>query len=106
MYDKNGELEFTAQSLVEAADALEITSASVSKGLKTEKLTCEYFFRYYSTEEPAEKIDIPWLCEIDGLKFVKQKDIADYCEVTKQAISLSVKRKSKVINGRVILWND
>jgi hypothetical protein len=46
------------------------------------------------------------LCEIDGVRFVKQGDIADYCEVTKQAISLSVKRKSKVINGKTILWKD
>lgn len=106
VYDKNGELEFTAQTITEAAETLDITNASVSKGLKTEKLTCEYFFRHYLTEEPKEKIEIPWLCEIDGVKFVKQTDIADYCEVTKQAISLSVRRKTKVINGRTILWKD
>ena len=106
VYDKNGDFEFDAETITDVAKELEITNASVSKGLKTEKLTCGYFFRHFTTDEPADTIDIPWLCEIDGVRFVKQGDIADYCEVTKQAISLSVKRKSKVINGKTILWKD
>ena len=106
VYDKSGELVMSSPFITDVAKALNITNVSISKGLKTGKVTCDHFFRYYTSDEPEERIDIPWICEIDGVRFVKQVDIADYCEVSRQAVSLAVKRQSKMINGRIILWKD
>lgn len=106
-YTKYGELEGTAATLTEVSKMIDVSTSSISRGLKTGSLACEYYFRYYpENEEPAAEIEFKWLCEIDGLKFVKQIEIADYCGVSKQAVSQSVKRKSKQINGKEILWRE
>lgn len=106
-YDRSGELEMVAPTITELSSALNISNASISKSVKTGNVSCAYFFRAFpSTEEPADKIDVPWLCEIDGIRFLKQTEVADYCGVSRQAVSQSAKRQSKEINGRNILWNN
>jgi hypothetical protein len=106
-YTKYGELEGTAATATEVSQLCEVSAASISRGLKTGKLACDYYFRHYpSNEQPPEEIDFEWICEIDGLKFVKQIEIADYCGVTKQAVSQSVKRRAKQINGKIITWRE
>ena len=106
-YTKYGELEGTASTATEVSQLCGVSAASISRGLKTGKLACDYYFRYFpSNEQPPEEIDFEWICEIDGLKFIKQIEIADYCGVTKQAVSQSVKRRAKQINGKIISWRE
>lgn len=106
-YSRDGELEVVGATLTEVASALNITTSSISKALKDGKMSCGYFFRRVPGDiEAPQNIEVPWLCEIDGLKFFKATEVADYCQVSRQAASGSVKRKSKKINGKEILWNE
>lgn len=106
IYHYNGDLYQTADTISEAAEMLGISFSSVSKALKDNKISCGYYFRYYnSLTTPADQIDVSWLAEVDGVKFLKQTEIADYCGVSRQAVSQAVKRQSKIINGKEIIWN-
>ena len=106
IYDSNGDLETVTKTITEAAGYCDMCNASVSTALKSGKKSKEYFFRYVADgATPDETIEFDYLCEIDGVKFVKQIEIADYCGVSRQAVSGSVKRLSREINGRQISWN-
>ena len=106
IYDANGDLEQVVRTITEAADLTGLCNASVSKALKTGSKCKENFFRFYDNNtKPDDSIEFDWLCEIDGVKFVKQIEVADYCGVSRQAVSGSFSRKSKEINGRQITWN-
>ena len=104
IYDGNGELEQVAKTIMDAAKYVGLYRDSVSRALSKGNKTGEYFFRYYD-EKPDETIEFDWLCEIDGYKFVKQIEVADYCGVSRQAVSGSMARRSNEINGRIIIWN-
>ena len=104
VYDGNGELEATFGTITDAADYTGLCNATISKAISSQKKSGEYFFRYYD-ETPEASIEFDWLCEIDGVKFVKQIEVADYCGVSRQAVSGSTARRSKEINGRLVTWN-
>lgn len=105
-YDGNGDLELTTPTITEMANELDITQSTISSAIKSGKIACGYYFRRFpSNQEPEAKIDVPWLCKIDGIKFARQTYIADYCGVSRQAVSQAVKRQSKEIAGKIILWN-
>ena len=106
IYDAGGDLEWVAKTISEAAAYSELCNATVSTALKSGKKSGEYFFRYFpAAESPQQTIEFDYIAEIDGVKFVKQIEIADYCGATRQAVSGSYKRLSKEINGRNISWN-
>lgn len=105
IYNEYGVLEHTTATIGEAATYGGSTLPTVTRAIESGKLSKKHFYRFYfDNEEPAETIEFDYLCEIDGVKFVKQIDIAEYCGVTKQAVSGSVKRKSKEINGYQVTW--
>lgn len=105
VYDNNGDLEDVYPTITEAALALAISTDRISGALKTEKINGGYFFRYYNLDDEApEMINFDYVCEIDGIKFFKQTDVAEYCGVTRQAVSGSKQRESKSINGKEIIW--
>ena len=107
IYLYNGELYETSNTITEAAAITNISFASISKALKNEKACRKYYFRYYdSLIEPVEQIEVPWLAEIEGIRFLKQTEIADYCNVSRQAVSQAFQRKSKIINGKEVVWNN
>ena len=106
IYDQYGEFEDVASSITDAARKLNITTTSITKALKSGKLSCSYFFRYMDESDTyPDRIEIPWLAEIDGIRFLKQIEIANYCGVSKQAVSQAYKRQSKMINGFEVIWN-
>ena len=106
IYDYNGELEDVANTITAAAEITSICSASISKALKTNKRTCGHYFQYYPAHTEAPKqIEVPWLAQVDDIKFLKQTEIADYCGVSRQAVSQAAKRESGIINGKEIIWN-
>ncbi len=106
VYNANGELEFSAPTMTEASVYSGVSVSSISSVIKSGKRSKGFYFRKYKKdEEPVEQIDFIWICEIDGQKFGKQVEIADYCGVSRQSVSVSVQNKSKEINGRQITWN-
>lgn len=107
IYDETGSIVTTAKNSVEAAEYGGISATTICRVLKNGKIANGYYYRNYDPHtEPAETIEFDYICEIDGLKFIKQIDIAEYCGVTKQAVSGSVQRKSKQINGYNIVWRN
>lgn len=107
IYDETGSIVTTAKNSVEAAEYGGISATTICRVLKNGKIANGYYYRNYDPHtEPAETIEFDYICEIDGLKFIKQIDIAEYCGVTKQAVSGSVQRKSKQINGYNITWRN
>lgn len=106
IYDRNGDLVDKTITIKEASQLTSISENSISTALKSEKMSKDYFFRHYNlTEEPAETIKIDYVCDIDGIHFITQSEVADYCGVSRQAVSGSRQRKSKAINGKEIIWN-
>ena len=105
IYDRNGELESTARSVREATNKV-FLDGGIRSALKSGKIYKDHFFRnFILSEEPPETIDVPYLCIIDGYKFMKQTEVADYCNVTKQAVSIAKQRKTTRINGREVEWS-
>ena len=106
VYNAEGELELVTPTMTEASTYTGASVSAISNAVKSGKPTKTYYFRKYKKDEtPVEQIDIICICEIDGSKFNTQIDIANYCGVSKQSVSMSVQNKSKEINGRQIVWN-
>lgn len=106
VYDRNGELEANYLSIKQTINK-DFLEGGIRSALKTGKIYKDHFFRFYKlSDEPADTIEIPYLCIIDGYKFIKQTEIADYCNVTRQAVSSAKQHHAKFINGRLIEWNE
>lgn len=106
IYDKTGILVETYNSIKELiCDNTSFTESSVRKALKTTKPYKNYFFYVY--EEGAdipETLEVPYLCTIDGIRFLKQVEVATYCGVSRQAVSGAKQRGTSIINGYKIDW--
>ena len=106
VYSREGQLEAIYNSIKDVAAEDLFSESGVRSALKTEKPYKNHFFRFYIlSETPDEEIDIPYLCKIDGLRFLKQTEIADYCGVTRQAVSAAKQHYAKVIGGKNIEWH-
>lgn len=106
VYNRNGELEASYLSIKQTVNK-DFLEGGIRSALKTGKIYKDHFFRFYKlSDEPADTIEIPYLCIIDGYKFIKQTEIADYCNVTRQAVSSAKQHHAKFINGRLIEWNE
>ena len=83
----------------------ECSDSGVRLALKNKKIYKNKFFRYYNIDDnPLTSIDVPYLCEIDNIRFNRQVQVAEYCGVTKQAVSSAKLHKAKLINGKQIKW--
>lgn len=106
-YSKEGKLEKYFNSIKEASEKTQFSDTSIRSAIKTQKPYKNYFLRQFLIEEdPAEEIDVPYLCIIDGERFLKQTEVADYCSVTRQAVSSAKQHKAKSINGKNIEWYE
>ena len=106
LYSKEGELEKTYSSVKEAANNENFSESGIRSAIKSGKPYKNYFLRNYQIGElPPEEIEVPYLCIIDGQRFLKQTDVAEYCEVTRQAVSFAKQHNAKIINGKSIIWN-
>lgn len=103
IYNRNGELVKVARSIREATSG-SFLDGGIRSALKSGKIYKDHFFRYIS-ENPSKNIEVPYLCIIDGLKFMKQIEVAEYCGVTKQAVSTAKQHNASLINGKNIEWN-
>ena len=104
VYDRTGTLVITARSVRALVDK-EFLDGGIRAALKSGKIYKGYFYRYFSsTEIPLKHIEVPYLCIIDGIKFMKQIEVAEYCEVTKQAVSSAKAHGAVLINGKSVEW--
>lgn len=104
VYDRTGTLVITARSVRALVDK-EFLDGGIRAALKSGKIYKGYFYRYFSsTEIPLKHIEVPYLCIIDGLKFMKQIEVAEYCGVTKQAVSSAKAHGAVLINGKSVEW--
>lgn len=63
-----------------------------------------YFIQYKHTDDIPEAIDVPIVCKIDEIEFVKQTDAARYLGVSRQSINQAMKLKQTKIKGKEIIW--
>lgn len=101
----DGEYQDFFTSVSAAAKACGLSNSNINTLLKNGKPKNGYsFMRIPSNVEPPQTMNVAYVCEIDGQYFYTQKDVAEYCGVTPQGVSISRIRKSKTIGGREVFW--
>lgn len=105
IYDKTGILQEVYDTATEAANDTFLYSG-VTAALRSGKVYKEHFFRKFPEDEIPEQIDVPYLCEVDGIRFIKQIELVKYFGVSRQAVSQTVKKRGKTICGKIITWNE
>ena len=105
VYNKMGFLETTVSTAGEASKYCNASMPTISRAVKEGVVIKNtYFLRKYDEKDGApENIEIDAIAEIDGLPFVSQKDIAEYCEVSKQAVSYAKLHNGKHLGGREVI---
>lgn len=106
MYDRHGEYIDCAETIVDLTKKYpEFVAGGIAKSIKEKKIYKNHFFISYSKfEQPPETIDIEYIAEIDGVKFVKQIEISNYLNISRQAVSAAYKRKALTLGGREVKW--
>lgn len=105
IYNRYGGLVAVARS-IRGAITKDFLDGGIRAALKSGKIYKDHFFRYYNLPEyPPINIEVPYLCIIDGVKFMKQTEVAEYCGVTKQAVSTAKSHNAPFINGKNVEWN-
>ena len=106
VYNRYGSLVMVARS-IRGAITKDFLDGGIRAALKSGKIYKDHFFRYYNLSEyPIKNIEVPYLCIIDGVKFMKQTEVAEYCGVTKQAVSTAKAHSAVLINGKSVEWNE
>ena len=104
IYDRTGTLVVTAGSVRSLVNG-KLLDGGIRAALKSGKIYKDYFFRYYNSNEiPPKEIEVPYLCIIDNYKFMRQTEVAEYCGVTKQAVSSAKAHGATLINGKSVEW--
>lgn len=105
VYDKEGNLLDTYPSVKAAAQEMNMSEASVRTSIKEGKSVKRFFFRQYDADDaPDDNIEFDYVCEIDGIRFIKQVDAANYCGVTRQAVSFAKQKNAKMIGNKEVHW--
>ena len=106
IYDRHGDYVDCAETITDLCKKYpQFSVGSVSTSIKNNKIYKDHFFIHYSKfSEPPESINIQYIAEIDGIKFVKQIEIANYLNISRQAVSAAYKRKALTLGGREVQW--
>lgn len=103
-YDIYGELEKTAPSMRQLAEG-EIKDGGISDAIRLNKTyKNKYFKKYLESEEVLEEVDVPVICIIDEIPFPRVIDIAEYLNVSRQAVSKAKVNNKSSINGHEVIW--
>lgn len=107
VYSEEGELIKTYQTKIDIVkDYPTFSIPSITSHILNLKPYKGIYIREFINEEPAETIKIDYLCIINGQKFIRQVDVANYCAVSRQAVSSAVKRKASIIGGYKVEWKE
>jgi hypothetical protein len=85
MYDRHGDFMDSAETIADLSKKYpELTASGISAAIKNNKIYKNHFFIHYSKfKQPPEEIEIDYIAEIDGVKFVKQVEISNYLGVSR-----------------------
>lgn len=106
VYDRHGDFVDCAETITDLCRKYpEFAVGGVSTAIKNNKIYKNHFFINYSKfSEPPETIEIDYIAEIDGVKFIKQVEIANYLGISRQAVSAAYKRRAETLGGRNVKW--
>lgn len=106
VYDRHGDFVDCAETITDLCRKYpEFVVGGVSTATKNNKIYKNHFFINYSKfSEPPETIEIDYIAEIDGVKFIKQVEIANYLGISRQAVSAAYKRRAETLGGRDVKW--
>ena len=103
-YDIYGHLEKVGNTIKELVTE-ELRPTQLSEAFKINRVYKNKFFRLYrKTDDIPEEIDVPIIAIIDEIPFPRVQDIADYFNITKQAVSKAKKVQRKEILGTPVIW--
>lgn len=103
-YDVYGHLEKTGDTIKEFITD-ELRPTQLSEAFKINRVYKNRFFRIYKREEEIpEEIDVPIVAIVDEIPMPRVQDIANYFNISKQAISKAKKVQRKEILGTPIIW--
>ena len=103
-YDIYGHLEKVGNTIKELVTE-ELRPTQLSEAFKVNRVYKNKFFRLYrKTDDIPEEIDVPIVAIIDEIPFPRVQDIADYFNITKQAVSKAKKVQRKEILGTPVIW--
>lgn len=106
MYDRHGDFMDSAETITDLSKKYpEFSTSGISTAINKHKIYKNHFFIHYSRfSQPPEEIEIEYIAEIDGVKFVKQVEISNYLGVSRQAVSQAHQRLSQTLGGKNIQW--
>ena len=102
VYDVGGNLIATADKISKLVGEYG-TRHGIRIALNNYKIYKRRYYREF-LELPQEKIDVPIICEIDGISFAVAQDIVRYLNTSKQTVSLARKKKKETILNTPIKW--
>lgn len=103
-YNIYGELEKTAMSMRKLAER-EIKDSGIADAIRLNKTyKNKYFKKFLEDEEIPEEVDIPIICLIDEIPFPRIIDIANYLNISRQAVSKAKVNNRNLINGHEVIW--
>lgn len=103
-YDVYGHLEKVGSTIKELVTE-ELRPTQLSEAFKVNRVYKNRFFRLYNkTDDIPEEIEVPIVAIIDEIPFPRVQDIADYFNISKQAVSKAKKVQRKEILGTPVIW--
>ena len=103
-YDVYGHLEKTGKSQSEFLTS-DIRPTQLAVAFKVDRVYKNKFFRAYEMdEEIPEEIDVPIIAIVDEIPLPRIQDVADYLNVSKQAVSQARLRKKDKIRNIPVIW--
>lgn len=106
-YNADGTLYSVYSTIDEGAQDVNGTEGGIRRVLNSDKAYAHYFWKSFEgPPEPAipEHMDVKYLCIIDNIYFIKQVDVAAYCNITRQAVSYACKKKAKTLGHKAVIW--
>ena len=103
-YDIYGQLEKVAQKIIDLQTD-ELRRTQLAECAKSGKVYKNKFIRTYElNEEIPEEIEVPIIAIVDEIPMARVQDIADYLNISKQAVSKAKVSGKNVIKNVEITW--
>lgn len=105
-YDIYGHLEKVEHS-IRSLVTDELRPTQLNEAFKVGRVYKNKFFKVYEkNEEIPDEIDVPIIAIVEEIPFPRIQDIADYLNISKQAVSKAKQQKRKEIKGIPVIWVD
>ncbi len=104
VYDVYGHLQTTSKT-IKALENDTLKHSQLAEAVKSGKSYKNIFIRAYELdEEIPEEIEVPIIALIDEIPFPRIQDIANYLNVSKQAVSAAKTKHKDIIKNIPIIW--